>query len=698
MTLIFMGRRGYWILPGSATLALPAVTSPASAPESAPVNPPGASGAGSGVGDGPQVVREGRLSRLALWLPIIGAPLGLLFAILASLAISGWRVTHSAIVQVEQVWQPRESLALRVHVLDGSGEGMASPQVTARLVRGDQVAELGVLQDVGGGATQAGIVVPDWPPGPAQLQLTISPHGPSGLIASREFAEVVDVELAASRAAIKGTLTISTSVKNWADDTEPQPDRLRIALRPLGRLSAGFDNTLLVRVTDPAGVPHQGPIKVRLVDGEWGAHRGGGEPLAVVADGSTDAQGLLRFEGKLATDVIRFDVEVAAPALPVAAPAEVKGKAGKRAAKKTAEVKAAGAEAGAKPADAKTGDAEPADAKAGDVKSSDAKPADAKSGVAKPADTKAAEAGDAEAGVPVSADMPAGTGAPDGPAPLGTRRFRLVSFAGAVKVTAEPLAIASGQPLAIHARVLRAKKPVYIDIHGADGAWVDTLAPVVGAEPPREWSTVALRPGFVQVEAYQFTTSPGESAALARVQVTDGTPDSDESLAPLITLQRAQLELGRTEKGFDRELERAWLDAVEKADIAAADVPLTRAWLLGTLPVEVLGPPLALSTLVREQEALVARKQAWALGLKWFLLGGGGLFLLVVLALVVVSHRRAAAHLSREIHGEGHAAEIAQEIAGAQRAVLLRAVALVVTMGLGLVLTVVVLDKLLWQT
>ena len=76
----------------------------------------------------------------------------------------------------------------------------------------------------------------------------------------------------------------------------------------------------------------------------------------------------------------------------------------------------------------------------------------------------------------------------------------------------------------------------------------------------------------------------GESAALARVQVTDGTPDSDASLVPLITQQRAQLELGRTEKGFDRELERAWLDAVEKAEVAAADVPLARAWLLGTLP------------------------------------------------------------------------------------------------------------------
>ena len=72
------------------------------------------------------------------------------------------------------------------------------------------------------------------------------------------------------------------------------------------------------------------------------------------------------------------------------------------------------------------------------------------------------------------------------------------------------------------ARALRAKKPVFVDLHGPDGAWVDTLAPVTGPEPPREWSTAGLSPGFLQIEAYQFTTSPGESAALARVQITDG--------------------------------------------------------------------------------------------------------------------------------------------------------------------------------
>ncbi|MBL9103572.1 MAG: hypothetical protein JNL82_21675 [Myxococcales bacterium] len=568
------------------------------------------------------------MARLALWLPIVGAPLGLLFAILVSLAISGWKVTHSAIVQVERVWRPGESLALRVHVLDGAGEGIPGATVTARAVRGEQSVELGELRDAtGGGATQGRFTAPAWPAGPAALALTLTTP-------TMTFAETVDVTLAERRDEIRGTLTISTSVKNWADDTEPQPERVRIALRPLGRLSAGFDNVMLVRVTDPDGKPHVGPIKVRLLDGEWGAHRGGDTP-PVVAEGPTDAQGLLRFEGALATDVVRFEVEVAAPPSPV--PAVMSEEAGKKS--------------------------------------------------VKPGET-AKEPQAVAAAAPVE---------PVAPAPLGSRRFRLVSFAGAVKVTAEPLAVAAGQPLAIHARGLRARKPVYIDVHGVDGAWIDTLAPVLQSEPPREWSTATLRPGFVQIEAYQFTTSPGESAALARVQVTEGAPDGDASLAPLIAQQRRLLEVGRVEKGFDRTLEAAWLDAVEKAEVAAADVPLARAWLLGTLPIEVLGPPPALSTAVREQDDLVARKRAWALGLKWFLLGGGGLFLALTLVVVVVSHRRAAGALTREILGDGATAEIAQEIARAQRAVLLRAVALVVTMALGLVLTVVVLDKLLWQ-
>jgi hypothetical protein len=633
--------------------------------------PPPQAPAGSPARE-PGEVPESRLARWSLLLPVIGAPIGLLVAILASLMISGWRVTHSAIVQVERAWLPGEPVALRVHALDGDGAGIAGAKVTARVRRGDEVVELGELADAtGAGTAQARVQAPAWAPGPAALELDIAGAG-------RSFRETVDVELVAARSAKRGTLTISTSVKNWADDTEPQPEKLRIALRPLGRLCAGFDNALLVRVTDPEGKPHVGPVEVRLLDGEFGPHRGGGAAPPVLFAGSTDPQGLLRFDGQLSTDVVRFEVRVPAPVVTeVAAGTGPEGQVGKDMAAGT----------GAKGQAGK-------DAKAGaDAAGKDAKPG------AGAADGKGAKPGAADANGKGGADAAAaGAAAPAAePAMLGTRRFRLVSFAGAVKVTAEPLAVRPGELLAIKARGLRARKAVYVDVHGPDGAWIDALPPVLGPEPPREWAVGAARPGFLQIEAYQYTTAPGESAALARVQVVDGATDADASLVPLLAQQRAVLDVGRVEKGFDRVLEQKYLDAVEAAEVAAADVPLARAWLLGTLPVEVLGPPTALATLVREQEAVVARKQTWAFRIKWFLLAGGGLFLAVTMLLVVISHRRAAATLTREIHGKDASDEIAREIAQAQRAVLLRAVALVVTMALGLVLTVVVLDKLLWQ-
>ncbi len=608
-------------------------------------------------------------------LPVIGAPAGLLFAILASLMISGWHVEHSAIVQVDTQWRPGEQLALRVHVQDGAGVGVPDAVVQASLRRGEQTAALAEARDVtGGGSTQATLRVPDWDAGPAELQLDVS-------AGDQRFRETVPLTIDRARVVRHGTVTISTSVKNWSDDTEPQPERLRIALRPLGRLAAGFDNTLLVRVTDAEGVPHVGPIEVIVLDGEFGEKRAvSGSGPQVVARGTTDAQGLLRFDGPLSTDVVRFEVRVLAPPIVTAPSPEgcSKCEEAARAALKQGRRKPGKAELRASET-AAAGTAAAGTVAAGTAAAGTVAPGTAAAGTVAP--------GTAAAGTVAVIEQP----------PLGARKFRLVSFAGAVRVSAEPLALRSGATLQIHARALRAKKPVFVDVHGPDGAWVETFAPVTGPEPPREWSTAGLSPGFLQIEAYQFTTSPGESAALARVQITEGEPDTDAALAPLFEQQRALMSVGRVEKGFDRELERKYLDTIEKAVIPSAEVPLARAWLLGTLPIEVLGPPLALATLAREQADLAARKLRWAGGLRWFLLGGGGLFLLTTLLLIVISHRRAAAKLTGEIHGAAATAEIAREIAQAQRAVLLRAVALVVTMALGLVLMVVVLDKLLWS-
>jgi len=588
---------------------------------------------------------ESRLTRLALLLPVICAPLGLAVAILASFMVAGWHVTHSLIVQVEKQWRPDEALALRVHVLDGDNAGIPHATVAASLRRGEQSIALAEMRDINGnGATQGTLQAPNWPPGPAELVLAVRGGEDS-------FTEVVPIELAPTREARRGTLTISTSVKNWTDDTEPQPEQLRIALRPLGRLAAGFENTLLVRVTDPSGHAYVGPVEVYLLDGEFGGERGSRDGAVRIVAGSTDASGLLRLDGQLSTDVLKLEVRVPAPVPVPAAMSETSEPCPK-------------CEAGGTAA--------------------------ARRGVTAPG-TAAAPAAAESAGAPTPAPAAA-------PTWLGTRKFRLVSFAGAVRVSAEPLAIAPGGALAIHARGLRSKQLVYVDLHGPDGAWIDTLNPVTGPEPPRAWTPGPLSPGFLQIEAYQFATSPGESTALARVQITAGDPNTDAALAPLFVQQRALLELGRVEKGFDRELERKYLDWLEQAEVAVADVPLARAWLLGTLPIEVLGPPVATSTLTRELADVTARRLSWVTGLRWFILGGGGVLLLLTLLLIVFSHRQAAERLSREIHGKDATATIAHEIRQAQRSVLLRAVAMVVTMGLGLVLTVVVLDKLLWKT
>ena len=72
--------------------------------------------AAEGGGDAP----EGRLTRLALLLPVICAPLGLALAIFASFMIAGWHVTHSAMVQVETRWRDEQISTARAPTSNGA--------------------------------------------------------------------------------------------------------------------------------------------------------------------------------------------------------------------------------------------------------------------------------------------------------------------------------------------------------------------------------------------------------------------------------------------------------------------------------------------------------------------------------------------------------------------------------------------------
>ncbi len=574
---------------------------------------------------------DGRL----LWLPIVAAPLGIAVVILLSMMVSGWRVEQALIVQAEPLWRAGEEVAVRVQHIDAERQAIVGAEVRAIVEQGARSEELGRLADPAGAGIAAGRVqVPALTPGAATLRLEVAAPGLAAL------SERVPIEIVETRPPRAAALTISQSMLNWGDNTEPQPEGLRIVVRPDRRLLAGFDNTLRVRVTDPEGGPLVRPVEVALVTGELLGARGSSSSPPVIAAGTTDRLGLFTFMGPLASDVIELEVRVLAP------PAE--GAAGAAAATPGAVERPAAAEKPGAPA--KPGEASPASA----------------------------------------------TPAPPAPsAATGKRRFRMVSFAGGAQLDGEPLAVRAGEPVSIAARGLRTKRPIFVDVHATDGTWIDTLEPFVGREPPRPWSTARVAPGVAQVEGYYFTNDPGESTALFRFQVVEGEIGDPATLAPLLASHREVLDLPRVEKSFDRAVETRYLERLEALAKAPEEVASARAWLLGTLPVRLWGPPTLANTLERVEAELRARKLAWYDGLRIFLLGGGSAFLLLTLGLLVRRHGQTARSTMRALGSEG--AEVAEAIRRAQRGALWRAGAVVVTMGLGLVLTAVVLERILWK-
>jgi hypothetical protein len=283
---------------------------------------------------------------------------------------------------------------------------------------------------------------------------------------------------------------------------------------------------------------------------------------------------------------------------------------------------------------------------------------------------------------------------------LHERKVRLVSFAGAVQLTAEPVVVATGGELEVLAAGLGAKRPVFVDVYGPAGAWVDTFnPPVLGREPARQWSVPPGLVGLLQLEAYNFTNAPGESTAVARVLVE---PDAGAvaSLRSGIERQRERLSVYRFDRTWDAARERGYLDALEKATLPPAALASAQRWLLGTLPVEVYGPPTLLRTRERDLEALLAYKRAWILGLRIFVFGGGGLFLVAMTVLMLRSHARDASATLVELQGLSEGVEresLELGVRQARRASMVRGVVVIVVMAVGLVIAVLALEVLVWE-
>ena len=529
---------------------------------------------------------------------VIGGPIGLAIAIVLSLWVSHQRVTNAVIVQTEPQWVPGEPLALRVQITPESPRKLGDLTVEASVEQDGQRYPLPAPGPLAtGGLAQGRLTVPSLTPGRATLHLRMEVSA----FSPRE--ESIPIEVVTRRDPVAGTHVVSTSMSQYADDSGEQPEAVKIDVRPYSRVLAGFHNTLLVRVTDAAGVPWSGPAAVRLVDGEMDGKRGNPDAPALLWEGQTDAAGLASIDGLLASEVLRLRVELRAE--------------------------------------------------------------------------------------------------DDPDRVLHQRMIRLVSFAGAVQLRATPRRVAAGGELEVAAGGLSAKRPVFVDAYGPDGAWIGTFDPPInGREPPRAWTLPATGEGLLQLEAYHFTTAPGESTAVGRVLVDPDPAIDSASLAPLIALQRARLGLHRTDRTWDEARERAYLDALATRPLSAAAVASAERWLLGTLPIEVHGPPTLLRTHQRDLEAMKQSKRTWNFWLRLFLLGGGGLFLVAMGVLMRRSHVRDADATLAELRSltDGEEREALEgHVAQSRRGALFRGLLFLVMMAGCLGAVALLLENLVWE-
>lgn len=281
---------------------------------------------------------------------------------------------------------------------------------------------------------------------------------------------------------------------------------------------------------------------------------------------------------------------------------------------------------------------------------------------------------------------------------LHRRRVYLVTHSGGVRVETSTNVLTPGDvAFDVHGYGFSRSRPVFVDIHGPDGAWIGTIdPPFVGAEPPRPWAAGGVGPGLLQLEAYHFTNAPGSSTALARVLV-DPTPSfQPASLERLLAEHRARLDDARLDRTYDRAIEAKYLDVFAESIRTAEDVVFARELLLGTLPNAVIGPPLALATRQRDAAEVAAFKERWKLGIRWFLLGGGGVFLLAMMVFLMRDHVRALRVTARAMERLEmmDAAAAQDELRRAARAGLVRGLIMTAIVAGGLVLTIVVLEKL----
>ncbi|MEE9386790.1 MAG: hypothetical protein V3V08_25515 [Nannocystaceae bacterium] len=454
-----------------------------------------------------------------------------------------------------------------------------------------------------------------------------------------EIVERVSIALGTKRDAIEAKHTVASSSSQWADDTEPQTRPHLVDLAPFGRTLAGFGNVFMIRVMDIDGKGHRTPVRVRLLSGEFAGKIGSQATPPVIHMGATNAIGLAEFAGIQASEVLRFEVQI--------------GDEATRAVEET-------------------------------TPTSPPLSPDATPSAPAPASN-------------TTGDQDRSRLAANKAAPTLHRRFRFVSFSGGVRLTAPTLQVRPGQEIEIGLRSLRKGKQMHIDVRASDGSWCDTAAISASSQGSRNWTWTVPRsmpPGVAQLEAYPYTNAPGESSALVRVQVVDANATRKAARQQLIEHHRARIHLPRASKHYNAAHEKAYLTHLQQLELDAAEDDAARLWLLGTLPIELYGPPVALSTRERNEAALAVRKRRWTVGLRWLLLGGGGCFIALAAFSLAQAQRRQRAAIDRQLLGAGWDEGAISEHRQTMRPMILRGLILILILAAGLATTVLLLENL----
>ena len=169
----------------------------------------------------------------------------------------------------------------------GSDRGYEPGEVEVALTLEHEggTTDLGALSPVGPGVAQGTVTIPaDLPTGAATLRLHI-PVEPDPI------DETLAIELSAQPEPRTPTHVVSSSLSQYADDTDAQPDNVKIDIRAHGRVQTGFDNAFFLRVTDASGRPWSGPVELVMLKGELAERVATPQEPITLVRGTTDRLG-----------------------------------------------------------------------------------------------------------------------------------------------------------------------------------------------------------------------------------------------------------------------------------------------------------------------------------------------------------------------------------------------------------------------